>query len=445
MLTLALCSQSDWKKDDLNFRMEQQKHGLDIVGLGTQPYYNVDLDTMHSDLYKGYFCTPAEFLDDLTRIQINVEINALLEGNDTEGPQRAGMMMNHANVMVDQTFDAAFRAETAKLAVRIKEREETAPPGTAPRTRKNKSKDLPPAGFDLATVARIAAEAGGLHKLHPSPLQGDGAVVDESTAAAAANGDTDRTLKRVRLDDGTLGSVEENEQGPSKRPRSVNDLVNGSTASDVFGAPGVMAQQGPAFAPASGIHGSIVQMPVATVDLQPPYLSGLPQQQLLASQAPPMPVGAAPDSPAFGSPMFPSVDPSTSTGHMVSALNGPPTQAPSAAHASGSVSENQARPPVASRSLLDGDAVMTPPFSKNPSRAATPEPLPEFVIPRDRVVQLEQSLTSSTEDLTIDQLEQLRAACFDVLWRGRKAWDRTEMLDELDELISDFVEEATSS
>lgn len=88
---------------------------------------------------------------------------------------------------------------------------------------------------------------------------------------------------------------------------------------------------------------------------------------------------------------------------------------------------------------------MTPPFSKNPSRAATPEPLPEFVIPRDRVVQIEQSLTSSTEDLTIDQLEQLRAACFDVLWRGRKAWDRTEMLDELDELISDFVEEATSS
>ncbi|KPV78316.1 uncharacterized protein RHOBADRAFT_32969, partial [Rhodotorula graminis WP1] len=45
----------DWQRDDLDWRKEQLRANETVTGLGTQPYFNVDLDTMASDLYKGLY------------------------------------------------------------------------------------------------------------------------------------------------------------------------------------------------------------------------------------------------------------------------------------------------------------------------------------------------------------------------------------------------------
>lgn len=69
------------------------------------------------------------------------------------------------------------------------------------------------------------------------------------------------------------------------------------------------------------------------------------------------------------------------------------------------------------------------------------EPDPPFVVPHESLHQLHHDLEFMTGELTIDQLEQLRAALCDAIWRGRKDWDRSSLVTELKELVSEFLEE----
>ena len=190
----AFTLQSDWKKDDLKWRQGQLQDGEEITGLGTQPYHNVDLDTMHNDLYKGYYFTPDDFLDDILRIQANAEVNAILE-HDVEAPVKAGQMVNHVKVMIDQTFDEAFRGECVKMSQRIEEWEKNAPEGQKKKSKKGKSKAPPPSG-DLIAVAQAAAAAGGGARLVPrlqNLVEGENGDLEEDNEA-------ERALKRARFE-----------------------------------------------------------------------------------------------------------------------------------------------------------------------------------------------------------------------------------------------------
>lgn len=74
-------------------------------------------------------------------------------------------------------------------------------------------------------------------------------------------------------------------------------------------------------------------------------------------------------------------------------------------------------------------------------REPTPEPEPPFVLPYEALNGLAFSLQFHTDDLSVDQLEQLRAAMCDSIWRGRKDWDRTGLVEELREMVEEFVQE----
>ncbi|GAA5844990.1 hypothetical protein JCM5353_005305, partial [Sporobolomyces roseus] len=145
----------DWREDDLEWRKNQLNDNETVTGLGTQPYHNVDLDQMHSDLYKGIYRTPDEFLTDILRIQANAEVNKIME-QDAEAPIKAGQMVNHTKVMLDQTFDANFRSECSKMAERMREKEKDQPK----KERKGKGRDLP--GEGIVAAAKQAAIDGGL-------------------------------------------------------------------------------------------------------------------------------------------------------------------------------------------------------------------------------------------------------------------------------------------
>lgn len=84
-----------------------------------------------------------------------------------------------------------------------------------------------------------------------------------------------------------------------------------------------------------------------------------------------------------------------------------------------------------------------------PAREPTPpppaEPLPEFVLPQATLQDLGRFLVSHTGELAVDELEQLRAACYDCIWRARKDWDKTAVIAEIMELSEEFITELENS
>jgi hypothetical protein len=98
-------------------------------------------------------------------------------------------------------------------------------------------------------------------------------------------------------------------------------------------------------------------------------------------------------------------------------------------------------PAPASEAGSARQASAAPEKERTPTPEPTPLPPPPFVVPAHAVDSLYSFLIEKTDALNIDQLEQLRAACYDAVWRGRTDWDRTAVVQELDELAREFVEE----
>ncbi|KAK4055288.1 TAT-binding protein-like protein 7, AAA ATPase [Microbotryomycetes sp. JL201] len=401
---------SDWRNDDLVFRMDQQKREVEIVGLGTQPYFNVDLDTMHNDLYKGYYFTPEDFLADVLRIQANVEVNAILE-HDTEAPVRAGQMINHARVMIDQSFDANFRAECVRVRERAEERENKLPPGAKGKLRKIKSKGPVPAGDDLYAYASAAAAAGGkglMGTIKKSTENG------EEQAEGGRGAEPDRLAKRVRIqmDEEKANDTDE---APPKRAKSEHGGASTSNGMRVnFVLNGAPAQPAGAFAA--------------------PMQVGAAPEDVIGLEMPPLP--SLPDAvaPAALTPHLSStVGASTSASESLLSTARQATPRLGTSDAAGSRPLSQSAAAASSSPAAVSDAPMPP---------ATPDPLPEFVVPSPELTRLARMLKEDTADLTVDELEQMRAACFDVVWRGRKEWNRSQVVQQVSELVTEFVIEA---
>lgn len=70
-----------------------------------------------------------------------------------------------------------------------------------------------------------------------------------------------------------------------------------------------------------------------------------------------------------------------------------------------------------------------------------PEPKRQVELDESAFEALEVQLRHDLADLNVEQLEQLRAALYDSIWRARAQWDRTALVRELSELTSDFAEE----
>lgn len=94
------------------------------------------------------------------------------------------------------------------------------------------------------------------------------------------------------------------------------------------------------------------------------------------------------------------------------------------------------------------EAAIVPAAVAAPPREPTPppaEPLPDFVLPEVSLSELGRFLVSHTGALTVDELEQLRAACYDCIWRARKSWDKTGVIEEIRELAEEFISELEES
>lgn len=73
-----------------------------------------------------------------------------------------------------------------------------------------------------------------------------------------------------------------------------------------------------------------------------------------------------------------------------------------------------------------------------PPKIAPPPVYPPFIVPAQAVSDLGRALSNETDGLNVDQLEQLRAGLYSRLWRGRKEWDRSGLLNELLQYVRSY-------
>jgi hypothetical protein len=69
----------------------------------------------------------------------------------------------------------------------------------------------------------------------------------------------------------------------------------------------------------------------------------------------------------------------------------------------------------------------------------SPTPLPDFHVSSTLVDELRFVLKEQTAELTVEQLEQLRATSLGTVWQFRKEWDRDELVRKLLNDSKDFI------
>ncbi|GAA5853856.1 hypothetical protein JCM5353_002348, partial [Sporobolomyces roseus] len=303
----------------------------------------------------------------------------------------------------------------------------------------------------------------------PNPETADDDVIIEEGSGENGN-------KRAREDgsgegmEGVEGG-DENGQGPAKRMRAEGSAELDSTVASGLADGQAVASTSYASNGANGFHPNSAASSRLNDLLNPTSASSLSTFQdspapdfasstltgvPSASLAPPMAVGATPSL----SPSKSLAKPDNSfLAGVPPASTNPFVASNSAAIASSSIvpSPNGAAPPQADHARegtptpAAGDVAqpveeeVEPEKERSPTpMEATPPPLPDFILPSEAVDAFSSFLKNDTSGLNVDQLEQLRAACFDSVWRGKGDWDRTRLIEELDELAKEFVEEVES-
>ncbi|KAF8882024.1 hypothetical protein CPB84DRAFT_1686882 [Gymnopilus junonius] len=120
------------------------------------PLYDMDLERMQMDLFKGRYLTPQDFLDDVGKMLHNAEVR---QHEDLERLHRAQAMYIAAEVSI-QEFDPQLRIECERMAVRERQRREA-------KREKGKGKDKEVNGTPAPTGTRRSARANGLQPEHP--------------------------------------------------------------------------------------------------------------------------------------------------------------------------------------------------------------------------------------------------------------------------------------
>jgi len=344
--------------------------------------YDMDLERIHTQLYKDYYLTPQDFLADIGKIVHNAHVRS---HEDLDRLYRAQAMFTATEVSMTE-FDTTFRVECERMASRQKQRRA--------ERKKERQGDEPRTPAPLRRSGRNNGEAPEIAITDPSRLE--------------------RRLKRQRSDGLASGSNASDDDGISRD--SKRSKMEGSENGED---------------PLNSLPPSTVRFDVQPHSSLTPSMNGhslnghavngnptvLPSMDMVVDPPPPPPPSFA----GLLNPMTPEDSPSVNL--MPNGVNGhvTPQVAPSAlSHSPEPV--NQAM-------------IQTP-----PQRTPSP-PLPDFHVDENLLSQLRGSLVQNTSALNVEQLEQLRATCLGTMWRHRSEWVRDSLIRELQDLVNDFVQE----
>ncbi|KIJ58849.1 hypothetical protein HYDPIDRAFT_33761 [Hydnomerulius pinastri MD-312] len=394
--------------------------------------FDMDLERMHMDLYKGKYLTPQDFLDDVLKIVHNANVRVY---EDNERLHKAQAMLTAAEVSV-QEFDPQFRLECQRMAERERKRRM--------ERKKAKGKGRAEENGMCAPVRRSARHNGQQPEMAiTDPLQ------------------LERRLKRARSGERPSGSPEsvedkqENGGTPRqlKRPRTVLSDDDDHDPIDLLGP--MSSQQARAATVRFANDGQPNQVePTAALEPQPAASQGMVDGSLDAMAVdPPAPRRTGFD-PFLLNPMPPEQDRMRSAS-IPPFLNG-------VASGSGShtptfsplpLPHNQIQPlpqafpayspprtPMPSADPVPGAdlmSIVSPP--REPTRS--PTPLPDFHVDEELLSSLQYQLKSRTGQLSVELLEQLRATCLGCIWRHRTEWNRDALVHELLGVLGEFLDD----
>ncbi|EMD41130.1 hypothetical protein CERSUDRAFT_111699 [Gelatoporia subvermispora B] len=390
----------------------------DVVQLQAPPpppqMFDMDLERMHVDLYRGKYLTPEDFLDDIRKIVHNANVRAY---EDSERLYRAQAMLTAAEVSI-QDFDPQFRMECQRTAERERKRRE--------EHRKHKEKEKA-----AAAQAQDGVYAPGTRR----SARHNGQQPD---VAETQIDQLERKLKRGRSNE-AANTPSEDEGGERSQKRSKVSPPNGDDRDPID---------------LLGQHLSPPRLPAVRfadeVDRSRTSISPSPGQAELSrrggfdpSLLNPLPVPEAP----LPAPVFTN-DPerlAMNTDHIEISQHHqlPSDSAPQTPMVVTPITVVPAAPSDSPNVLMDSlpERPQQPDVSMEVDR--TPTPLPDFHVSEAQLSTLKQALRDYTDFLNVEHLEQLRAICLASIWRHRSDWDRTSLLNELLESVKQFVDEVS--
>ena len=391
--------------------------------------FDMDLERMHVDLYKGKYLTPQDFLDDIGKIVHNTDI---MRNMDQDRLFKAQAMFTAAQVSI-QEFDPGLRLECERMAPRERQRREEH------KKRKDKAKGKTGDSVHPVGTRRSARHNGLAPELSiTDPLK------------------LERTLKRQRSNEGTgesHGSSEENgdDRGGKRSKMSVSD----DDDRDPLDLVGPDSQSRPStvrFAPdTENVHAhsnDVTAMagqeefehqppptptPRRNMGFDPFLLNPVSPNQLIIPNGPQLPsLIDTMNHTTFSR----DATPSEFQQHMYTQpIEQPIAQTPTP----NPIVESST--PTATNPLADYQGVEPQPEPEPMIIERTPTPLPDFHVDESLLHSLQADLRDTTGSLNVEQLEQLRATCLGSVWRHRAEWDRDALVHELKSLVKEFVDE----
>ncbi|KAJ7886151.1 AAA-domain-containing protein [Mycena olivaceomarginata] len=396
--------------------------------------YDMDLERMHTQLYKGRYLTPQDFLDDVGKMLHNA---ASRQAEDLDRFYKAQAMFNATQVSIFE-FDPQLKVECERMAVRERARRQALREAAAAADTKGKGKEKengsgPPG-------ARRSARHNG--------LQPELTITDPVQL--------ERRLKRTRSNGAATDSHGSDEDGSAgrdaKRSKMAAAAADGYVSDDPLHLGPSGSGSGSMSVRFAGDEPPQRQQPMdLSMSLNQPFDSMQPviDPALYSTSLDAMVVDSPPRPSGFAALLNPAPSAIASTSLNDPFLAGPSNSDPNFTSSIPIHALLQAAP-------TSGDATMpsspTPrPKSLDPEpappsipvvveRTPTP-PLPDFHLDEELVVQLESALRDLTGSLNIEQLEQLRATCLATVWRHRTEWERNPAVRELQDLVTEFVDQ----
>jgi len=390
-------------------QLEQQQQ---VAVMQLPPLYDIDLEKMHSDLFKGRYLTPQDFLDDVGKMVHNANARAF---EDMERLYRAQAMFTAAQVSI-QEFDPQFRLECERMAVR--ERRRRLSEGQEKRREHGKGAVEEHGPGQVNGIRRSGRNNGQQPELSiTDPVllerrlkrQRSNEAGSESHGSEEENHEAKRSKVNIHDDSDPLNMI----SPPQLRVHFETDVGAVQIPNQVSTRPdddsGMAVDETPSRKRTTGFDPMLLN-PMPSPDEPQPFNIGtslsVPLPETVTTQ-----VNVPDDQNPFLSSQPPPSSPPCSPAH-TSVPPGPMT-------------------------------VTRSPTPMVIERAVTP--LPDFHVDEELLGELHRRLCEDTHSLTIEDLEQLRATCLGSVWRHRTNWNRDALVRELLELVREFVSEIAMS
>lgn len=401
--------------------------------------FDMDLERMHVELYKGRYLTPRDFLEDIEKIVHNAHVQM---HQDPDRLFKAQAMLTAAQVSM-QEFDSQFNLECERMAVRERKR----------RNERRRAREEEKAREAKQNGADSRAGSQGVRR----STRHNGQQLEISITDPLL---LERRLKRQRSNEAHDAAAEPQQSGDdadgdraTKRSRTAMSEDDEHDPLDIVGPSSPPRSNGVRFAP--------------DVDPMPP-LTSLIQSDAVGSPMPPstparrtvLETPPSPESPPrfmdfdhpgpskFGNALtngFASPSPQDVSTPIKTSAQTNATESPQALNHSpmpvDGVPGTEEPPPV----HLDSGGIVDMPSFSDPmeiARSVSP-PLPDFHVDANLFSSLKQDLIVNTSSLNIEELEQLRATCLTCVWQHRSSWDRDSVVRELKDIVQDFVDQVT--